>query len=164
MNHCILITNYNGIYCIFNWNYNITILQFTATCNGSANIYIATLCNLQQNAMMCCWSVLQFSINFQCYGLNTAANCMGNATISISTSYNFECNVNGICYTLLHLSATVKHIVAHLLIVLYITTTSTTHTNHRTRLQRAKLQQLRAAKEVLCKFACMLNCWVCVFV
>ena len=144
MNHCILITNYNGIYCIFNWNYNIIILQFTATCNESANIYIATWCNLQHkcNAVLLKCS----AINFQCYGLNTAANCMGNATISTSTSYNFECNVNGICYTLLHLSANVKHIVVHLLIVLYITTTSTTHTNHRTRLQRAKLQQLRTAK------------------
>ena len=130
----------------------------------SLKITINTNCNLQQvamkvqtytlqlyatcnkNAMMCCWSVLQFSINFQCYGLNTAAHCMGNATISTSTSYNFECNVNGTCYTLLHFSATVKHTVVHLLIVLYLTTTSTTHTNHQTRLQRAKLQQLRTAK------------------
>ena len=110
----------------------IYTLQFAATCNI--------------NAMLCCCSVLQFAMSFQCYGLNAAAHCMGNATISTSTSYNFECNVNGICYTLLHLSANVKHIVVHLLIVLYITTTSTTHPNHPARLQRAQLQQLRTAK------------------
>ena len=47
MNHCISITNYNGIYCTFNSNYKTSILQFTASCNEIANIYIAICCNLQ---------------------------------------------------------------------------------------------------------------------
>ena len=62
---CILIINYNVFCCILYWNYNMIILQFTATCNWNTMGNIATCCNLQWCCNVFHWNSLQLVMNFQ---------------------------------------------------------------------------------------------------